>query len=108
MPVDHMVWFKFKPEVSEQRIAEHLKNLESLRDLVPGILALHTGKNFTDRAQGFTHGLLVTFASKETLRAYAEHPQHVAVATSIRRDADVIAMDFEFAAACGGSSHGAH
>lgn len=103
-----MVWFKFKPGVSEQRIAEYPKNLEALSNLVPGILAWHNGWNFTDRAQGFTHGLLVTFASKETLRAYAEHPQPISIATSTHRVVDVMALDFEFAAACGGSSHGAH
>ena len=55
------------------------------------------GKNFTDRANGFTHGLLVTLKDKAALEAYGPHPEHVAVAKPLKEDADLMAMDFEHA-----------
>ncbi|MAX24866.1 MAG: stress protein [Phycisphaeraceae bacterium] len=96
MPVQHMVWIKFREEITEARQEEHLAGLRSLESKIPGILHLSVGKNFTDRAQGFTHGLLVTLQSKEALEVYAPHPEHVAVAGPLREDAVLMAMDFEF------------
>jgi hypothetical protein len=94
--VEHMVWIKFKDGVDEARIQHHLDGLNSLIESVPGIVALKLGKNFTDRAKGFTHGLSVTLESPAALKVYADHPDHVAVAKPLRDDADLMAMDFEF------------
>ena len=96
MPVQHMVWIKFHEQVTDARKAEHLAGLESLVEKIPGILHLSVGKNFTDRAQGFTHGLLVTLESKQALEIYAPHPEHVAVAGPLREDTVLMAMDYEF------------
>ena len=95
MAVQHMVWFKFHDGVTPERIAHHMRALQALHTLVPGIRLLKMGANFTDRARGFTHGLLVTFDSRASLQAYSTHPSHVAVATAIRAEADVMAMDFD-------------
>lgn len=97
MPVEHMVWIKFKPTVSPERIEEHLTGLRALKDKVPGIIKLTVGENFTDRAP-FTHGLLVTLESREALQVYADHPEHVAVAKPMRDDSEAIqALDYEYA-----------
>lgn len=96
MPVQHMVWIKFREDISEARKAEHLAGLAALEKKIPGILHLSVGENFTDRAQGFTHGLLVTLESKEALKVYAPHHEHVAVAAPLREDAVLMAMDYEF------------
>ncbi len=96
MPVQHMVWIEWKAGTPAERVAFHLSELESLRDLVPGIRHLSVGNNFTTRARNFTHGLLVTFDSPAALDAYQKHPRHVAVATALRADAaDVMALDYE-------------
>ncbi len=91
-----MVWFKWNEGVTPAQIEQHLSGLRSLTEKVPGIIALKCGLNFTDRARGFTHGLSVTLESLEGLKIYADHPEHMAVATKIRSDAEVMAMDFEF------------
>jgi hypothetical protein len=91
-----MVWIKFHEDITEARKQEHLDGLRALTEKIPGILHLSVGANFTDRAQGFTHGLLVTLESKEALAIYAPHPEHVAVASPLREDAVLMAMDFEF------------
>jgi hypothetical protein len=96
MPVNHMVWIKFRADVPAQRIEQHVAALRSLKDRVPGILDLTIGRNFTDRANGCTHGLSVILADKAALAAYAPHPVHVEVAGALRQDAEILALDYEF------------
>ena len=95
MVVQHMVWMRFHDEVSDRRIAEHCENLRNLKDKVPGVINIWVGENFTDRADGCTHGLLVTLADREALQTYASHPDHVAVAGPLKEDAKLLAMDIE-------------
>jgi hypothetical protein len=96
MAVSHQVWMKFAAEVSPDRIEAHLNALRGLRGQVPGIIDLNVGKNFTDRAHGFTHGLLVVLRDKQGLTDYQVHPRHVEVATALKADAQLMAMDYEF------------
>lgn len=96
MAVEHMVWIRFGGGVSGEAIEGHLSALRGLAETVPGIMEIKAGENFTDRANGFKHGLSVTLESKEALEIYAGHPAHVAVATALKRDAELMAMDFEF------------
>jgi hypothetical protein len=93
--IEHMVWMKFKPEVAPDRIEQHLANLRALAGRIPGVLAIKTGTNFTNRSGGYTHGLLVTLADKAALDVYLPHPEHVAAATPLKQDADLLAMDIE-------------
>ena len=93
--IEHMVWIKFKDGVTEQRQQEHLENLRSLRGVIPGVRKLVAGANVTERAGGYTHGLLVTLDDQEALQTYADHPEHVAVAQPLKEDADLLAMDIE-------------
>jgi hypothetical protein len=96
MAVNHMVWIKFHPGTDEARIAAHLEALRGLADRVPGVQSLTLGRNFTDRANGCTHGLSVILDDKAALAAYGPHPYHVEVATAVRRDAELLVLDFEF------------
>jgi Stress responsive A/B Barrel Domain len=97
MPVNHMVWIRFRPDVPAERIAAHLEGLRSLATRVPVVRGLTVGPNFTDRANGCTHGLSVILDDRAGLAAYAVHPHHVEVATALRRDAaEVLALDYEY------------
>jgi hypothetical protein len=90
------VWIRFKEGVSAQRAAGHMKNLRALAETVPAIQSIRAGANFTDRARGFTHGLVVTLASRQDLPRYLEHPDHVKAAGPLKEDAaEVLAMDIE-------------
>ena len=95
MAVQHMVWIKFNDTVKPDRQREHLAGLRSLKDRVPGIQALALGENFTNRARGFTHGLLVTLPDRQALQTYLDHPEHLAVAKPLKQDADLMVMDIE-------------
>ncbi|SHM75198.1 Dabb family protein [Gracilibacillus kekensis] len=76
---EHLVVFKFNEELSQKKEQELINQLKSLKDVVPGIIDLTTGRNVTeevDRANGYSIGLRVTFESKEALQAYGPHPAH--------------------------------
>jgi len=96
MPVNHMVWIKFNEGTTPTAIEEHLAGLRSLPDHVPGILGLTLGSNFTERARGFTHGVMVLLTDRDALAAYAVHPAHVAVASRLVKDAEIMALDFDY------------
>lgn len=96
MAVDHMVWIKFNEGVGPERIREHLDNLGNMKGIVPAIKEVRIGENFTDRSGGFTHGLIVTVESREALPEYLNHPHHVEVATPLKEDAELRAMDIEY------------
>jgi hypothetical protein len=93
--VKHVVWMKFKVAVTPARMSEHVRALQGLTTRVPGILDLSVGANFTDRANGFTHGLVVTLEDRAALERYSAHPAHVEVAAALRLDADLQALDYE-------------
>jgi hypothetical protein len=96
MAVNHVVWIKFAAQVPAERVREHVAALWRLQDEVPTIKSLSIGENFTDRAMGCTHGLVVTLADREALSDYLNHPQHVTVAKALRLDSEVWALDYEF------------
>ena len=91
--IEHMVWIRFNDDVTEARQQAHLDALRSLKTRVPGIRKIAVGPNVTDRANGYTHGLLVTLDDQAALQTYADHPEHVAVAKPLREDASLLAMD---------------
>ena len=68
----------------------------TLADRAPGIQALRVGENFSENADGYTHGLIITFKSRQALDRYISHPEHTAVSDPLRRDADLRVMDFEY------------
>lgn len=96
MAVEHIVWIKFNEGVSEERANEHIANLLTLKDRVPGVTRVTAGKNFTERSKGFTHALVVTLEDKAALDAYLPHPEHVAVAAPMKAEAELMAIDFEY------------
>ena len=59
--VEHLVLFKVKADTSEDAIQAMQNALRGLQEAIPGILEITVGANFSERSQGFTHGLLVRF-----------------------------------------------
>lgn len=96
--VEHIVLFQWKATATAEQIAAAVEGLRGLKDLVPNVLDLSVGANFTDRGQGFTHGLVVRFPDKAALEVYGPHPAHQHVVQTfinpIREN--VLAVDYEF------------
>ena len=96
MPLLHIAWFRFKPDVSPERIERHLAACRELVGLVPAVRDLQCGPNLSNRAGGMTHGIVVSLADHAALPAYLEHPAHVPVATSLKDDiAELRVMDLQ-------------
>lgn len=95
MAIEHVVAFKFKAGIPESTRESHMTALRELVPQIEAIEALRCGKNFSDRAQGFDYGLIVTVADRKGLQAYLEHPAHLAAAGPLKADCeDVLAIDF--------------
>lgn len=74
--VEHLVLFKVKSGVGEDAIQAMQRALLGLKDSIPGILEITVGANFSERSQGFTHGLLVRFQDRAALDVYIPHQAH--------------------------------
>lgn len=86
--VNHIVMWKFKPEIEESRKPELKKamelNLRSLVGKVPGLLSVQFVRQPISSS---THDIaLVTTLEKEAdIAVYASHPEHVKVADTYVR-----------------------
>ena len=95
--IEHLVLFKVRAGVSEDAIDAMQEALKGLQKAIPGILEITVGTNFSERSQGFTHGLLVRFQDRAALDTYIPHPAH----EDARKNyilpivEDVLVVDFE-------------
>jgi len=94
MALEHMVWLTPKAGVSEDKMEEILASIRALTHL-PGVLTISAGRNVTDRANGATHGVLVTLNEVDDLPLYLNHPDHQAVGVLLRKHCEVHALDYE-------------
>lgn len=93
----HIVLFKWNYDASEEKIEEVMAQLKAMNGKIPGIVELSCGEDFTGRADGYSHGLLVKFNTKAELLQYGPHPVHRNVVDTyinpIRES--VLAFDYE-------------
>ncbi len=76
--VNHIVLFKFKPEVTAEEIEGLFNEVLEMTESIPGIENYSAGVNTSPEgmSQGFTHGLLMTFTDAAARDAYLPHPEH--------------------------------
>ena len=95
--IHHIVLVKF-PAHKFQRLADLMADLEKLRTRLPGFLSLCGGPYASPEGlnQGYTHGLLMTFADAATRDRYLTHPDHDKIKQAFLPDLEgVVAFDFE-------------
>lgn len=86
--VNHIVMWKFKPEISEEQKPELMaameENLCGLVGKVPGLLTVQFIKNPISSS---THeiALVTTLEKAEDIAVYGSHPEHVKVADTYVR-----------------------
>ena len=95
MSIQHIVWLKQKTTTPDEDMAELLAAINNLIHSIPDIEKITSGPNFTDRANGYTHGAIITLKDKQALQNYIQNPQHVAVAQQLVEKAEVLVMDYE-------------
>jgi len=94
--IEHIVLFRWTEGASQEAIDSVVTELRQLKGKVPGIVDLSCGANFSDRAKGYTHGLVVRFEDRAALEAYGPHPEHQRVVQTFINPirGDVLALDY--------------
>lgn len=81
----HIVMFKFKEENKQENIEKTVGLLNSLLDKIDGLNLMEVGVDFNQSERAFDLSLYSTFDSKEDLKTYAVHPEHLKVVDFIKQ-----------------------
>ena len=81
----HIVMFKFKEENKTQNIQNVREKLNSLVEKISELQSLEVGIDFNQSERAFDLSLYSTFQTKEDLKIYAVHPEHLKVVELIKR-----------------------
>ncbi len=83
--IRHIVLLTFKPNTPEDHIADLFQELESIKDLLPGLVAISSGKSESPEKmeRGYMHGFVADFADWDALQAYQDHPLHQALGAKL-------------------------
>lgn len=78
--IRHCVFVRFRPDVTGEERTAIYAELESLREVVPGFLAMSSGPNVSPEGlhQGFADGFTMDFSDEVARDAYLVHPDHKA------------------------------
>lgn len=95
--IEHIVLFKFSEKTTEEEKKEGARRLRHLKDVLPGIIGIQAGNNFSTRGKGFTMALTVRFRSRADLENYAPSAEHQACVAYLKEVGlvDDINIDFE-------------
>ncbi len=97
--IQHVVLFKWKPEVTAQQQANALEKLSALPEKIPGIANLSSGKQCSIEGldKGFQYGFVMTFRTVGARNDYLPHPEHQKVVEVLKPLlADIVVLDYEF------------
>ena len=81
--VKHIVMWKLKEENREENAKIIKERLEALKAVIPEILHIEVGRNFTDSDMAYDLALYTEFESRQDLEVYQNHPAHKAVAAFV-------------------------
>ncbi|HSF25452.1 MAG TPA: Dabb family protein [Blastocatellia bacterium] len=95
--VEHILLMRWTDEASQEAIDNALTELRGLKDKIAGIVDMSCGANFSERAKGYTHGMVMRFADRLALEAYFPHPEHQRVVQNFINPirADTLILDYE-------------
>lgn len=76
--IQHLVIFKFKAGVPEQKQSELIKELEALFESIKEIQSFESGPNISHEGldQGFTYIFFMSFKDEADRDTYVVHPLH--------------------------------
>jgi|SRR5580693_5961272 hypothetical protein len=95
--VRHILLLQPRADTTPQTIEGCRQALASLVGRIPGLLDFHWAVNFAaaERRDGFTYGFTMDFVDRESLDAYAPHPDHKPVAALVRATFErIVVLDF--------------
>ena len=80
----HIVFFKFNDESKTTNIQKVKTLLEALVEKIEPLKSMEVGVNFTESERAFDMSLYSTFETKEGLKTYATHEEHLKVLEFIK------------------------
>ena len=81
----HIVMFKFNEENKQKNILIVKEELEALVKKIPELKCLEVGVDFNQSERAFDLSLYSTFTTKDDLKTYAVHPEHLKVVELIKK-----------------------
>jgi Stress responsive A/B Barrel Domain len=83
--IRHIVLIRFRPEVSEEKIAAIFSDLDRIRHALPGVIAITSGRSESPEQieRGYMHGFTADFTDWAALAVYQEHPDHKRVGAAL-------------------------
>ncbi len=98
--IKHIVLWTFKDDSSESAKQDNINTIErkiwELKNKIPGILKLETGKNVTLSAEAYDLALYCEFENLTDLEIYQKHPAHLALVELLKNVRDKRAfIDYE-------------
>lgn len=95
--VEHIVLLKFSQETTKEQMDEAFRKTFALKEVIPGIVDIQQGYNFSNRSKGFEVGLTVRFEDRTCLENYGPHPAHLEIFAFLKEIGleDLVVVDFE-------------
>lgn len=95
--IKHVVFFKFKPEVSSDERREALEALRSLPEKIDVIRDFEVGEDILGQPRSWDAVLITTYDDLAALEEYQRHDDHVPVVRRMQKVCDAIgSVDFEY------------
>ena len=80
----HIVMFKFNEENKDENLLIVKNRLEELVSKIPTLKFIEVGVDFNQSERAFDLSLYSTFDTKDDLKTYAIHPEHLKVVELIK------------------------
>ena len=94
--IKHVVFFKFKPETTDEQIERLADGLAALPDSIDDIREFLFGRDVLRSERSYDFALVSLFDDLDALQRYQVHPDHQAVVAHVRQiSSSVVAVDFE-------------
>lgn len=95
--IRHIVFFKFRPEVSATERRSVLDELRALPDKIDVIRSYEVGEDILHSPRAWDAALIGTYDDLQALETYSRHDDHLEVALKLKDLCDAIgSVDYEY------------
>ncbi len=95
--IRHIVFFKFKENISKQSKEKLIADLKNLKGKIPLVIELEVGIDIAFKPNSYDIALNSIFKTFDDLEEYAVHPDHMDVVKIVKELCESsVKVDFEF------------
>ncbi len=95
--IRHIVFFKFREGVGEEKQTRLISALEGLKAKIPLVKELEVGRDVAGKPNSYDIALNSVFDSFDDVETYAVHPDHIEVVKLVKELCESsVKVDFEF------------